>query len=151
MKRKLYDKLLHWKSEHASKYALLIEGARRVGKSWIVSEFAKREYSASLIIHFAKANRRIRELFEEKLDNLDEFFMLLEAQTKKRLVRGNSLIVFDEVQRFPRAREAIKYLVADGRFHYIETGSLISIKRNVEGIVIPSEEMRIQLHPMDFA
>jgi predicted AAA+ superfamily ATPase len=150
MKRKIYDKLLFWKRNHAGKYALLVEGARRVGKSWIVEEFAKREYTVHLVIDFAKANRRIKELFEEKLDNLDEFFMLLQAQTRTKLVRGDSLIVFDEVQRFPRAREAIKYLVADGRYHYIETGSLVSIKRNVENIVIPSEEMRIQLHPMDF-
>lgn len=150
MKRKIYERLLLWKRNHAGKYALLVEGARRVGKSWIVEEFAKREYAVHLVIDFAKANRRIRELFEEKLDNLDEFFMLLQAQTRTKLVRGDSLIVFDEVQRFPRAREAIKYLVADGRYHYIETGSLISIKRNVENIVIPSEEMRIQLHPMDF-
>ena len=137
MKRKIYDKLLEWKRESADKYALLVEGARRVGKSWIVEEFAK-------------TSRKIKELFEEKLDNLDEFFMLLEARTRTELIRGETLIVFDEVQRFPRAREAIKYLVKDGRFHYIETGSLISIKKNVENIVIPSEEMKIQMFPMDF-
>ena len=139
MKRKIYDKLLEWKRESADKYALLVEGARRVGKSWIVEEFAKNEYKKFLIIDFAKTNRKIKELFEEKLDNLDEFFMLLEARTRTELIRGETLIVFDEVQRFPRAREAIKYLVKDGRFHYIETGSLISIKKNVENIVIPSE------------
>ena len=150
MKRKIYDVLLNWKREYAARYALLIEGARRVGKSWIVREFAKNEYETFLIIDFAKTNSKIKELFEEKLDDLDEFFMLLEARTHVRLVPGRSLIVFDEVQRYPRAREAIKYLVEDGRFHYLETGSLISIKKNVEKIVIPSEEMRIQMHPMDF-
>ena len=142
MKRKIYDRILEWKRESAATCALLIEGARRVGKSWIVREFAQKEYESYLIIDFAKANSKIKELFEEKLDNLDEFFMLLEARTRVSLVRGKSLVVFDEVQRFPRAREAIKYLVEDGRFHYIETGSLISIKKNVEGIVIPSEEMK---------
>ena len=121
-----------------------------MGKSWIVREFAQKEYESYLIIDFAKANSKIKELFEEKLDNLDEFFMLLEARTRVGLVRGKSLVVFDEVQRFPRAREAIKYLVEDGRFHYIETGSLVSIKKNVEGIVIPSEEMKMQMFPMDF-
>ena len=150
MKRKIYDKLLEWKRESADKYALLVEGARRVGKSWIVEEFAKKEYKKFLIIDFAKTNRKIKELFEEKLDNLDEFFMLLEARTRTELIRGETLIVFDEVQRFPRAREAIKYLVKDGRFHYIETGSLISIKKNVENIVIPSEELKVQMFPMDF-
>lgn len=150
MKRKIYNKLLEWKRESADKYALLIEGARRVGKSWLVNEFARNEYESFLIIDFAKANRKIREIFEEKLDDLDEFFMLLEARTRVHLIRGKSLVVFDEVQRFPRAREAIKYLVEDGRFHYMETGSLVSIKKNVEDIVIPSEEMKIQMFPMDF-
>lgn len=108
MKRKIYNKLLEWKRESADKYALLVEGARRVGKSWIVKEFAKNEYKSFLIIDFAKTSRRIKELFDEKLDNLDEFFMLLEARTRTELIRGETLIVFDEVQRFPRAREAIK-------------------------------------------
>ena len=128
----------------------MLEGARRVGKSWIVEEFAKHEYAHHLIIDFANTTKAIKELFEEKIVNLDEFFMMLEVRTGVELVRGETLIVFDEVQRFPRAREAIKYLVADGRFHYIETGSLISIKKNVEGIVIPSEELKIQMYPMDF-
>lgn len=150
MKRKIYEKLVEWKRESAGKCALLIEGARRVGKSWIVEEFAQNEYESHLIIDFAKASSKIKELFEEKLDNLDEFFMLLEARTRVGLVRGKSLIVFDEVQRFPRAREAIKYLVEDGRFHYLETGSLVSIRKNVDNIVIPSEEMKVQMFPMDF-
>lgn len=150
MKRKIYDVLVDWKRNHAARYALLIEGARRVGKSWIVREFAKNEYETCLLIDFAKTNSKVKELFEEKLDDLDEFFMLLEARTRVKLIPGRSLIVFDEVQRYPRAREAIKYLVEDGRFHYLETGSLISIKRNVEKIVIPSEEMRVRMYPMDF-
>ena len=150
MRRKIYERLLKWKQEEAGRYALMIEGARRVGKSWIVQEFAEHEYEHSLILDFARVKSSVKEIFEEKLDDLDEFFMLLEARTGVSLVRGKTLIVFDEVQRFPRAREAVKYLVADGRFHYIETGSLISIKKNVEGIVIPSEELKVQMHPMDF-
>lgn len=150
MRRKIYDALIEWKRESADHYALLIEGARRVGKSWIAREFAENEYETYLLIDFAKVNSQIKHLFDEKLDDLDEFFMLLEARTRVRLIPGKSLIVFDEVQRYPRAREAIKYLVEDGRFHYLETGSLISIKKNVENIVIPSEEMKIQMYPMDF-
>ena len=150
MKRKIYDRLLKWKREEASRCALMLEGARRVGKSWIVEEFARKEYAHHLIIDFANTTKSIKELFEDKLGELDEFFMMLEIRTGVELVRGETLIVFDEVQRFPRAREAIKYLVADGRFHYIETGSLISIKKNIEGIVIPSEELKVQMHPMDF-
>lgn len=150
MKRKIYDELVKWKRESADRYALLVEGARRVGKSWIVREFAKNEYETHLLIDFARVNSQIKNLFEEKLDNLDEFFMLLEARTRVKLVPRKTLIVFDEVQRFPRAREAVKYLVEDGRFHYIETGSLISIKKNIENIVIPSEEMKVQMYPMDF-
>ncbi len=150
MKRKIYDRLLWWKKYEADKCALMIEGARRVGKSYTVEEFAKREYGSYLIIDFAKAGKPIRELFNDKLDNLDDFFFFLEARTGVSLKKGESLVVFDEVQRFPRAREAIKYLVADGRYHYIETGSLISIKKNIDGIVIPSEELKIQMYPMDF-
>lgn len=150
MKRKIYDRLLQWKKNEADKCALLIEGARRVGKSYIVEEFAKREYDSHLIIDFARAGKPIRELFEDKLDNLDDFFFLLEARTGVSLKKGESLVVFDEVQRFPRAREAIKYLVADGRYHYIETGSLISLKKNIDDIVIPSEELKVQMFPMDF-
>ena len=150
MKRKIYDKLLEWKANYAQKYALLIEGARRVGKSYVVEEFAKAEYEHYLIIDFAKASPAVKRVFNDYLDDMDEFFLQLELRTRRHLVPGRSLVVFDEVQRFPRAREAIKYLVADGRFHYIETGSLISIKKNVERIVIPSEEMRILMHPMDF-
>ena len=150
MKRKIYDQLLRWKSHSADQYALLLEGARRVGKSYIVKAFAEKEYERHLILDFSEVGRDIKDLFRNKLGNLDEFFMLLEARTGVSLKPGRSLVVFDEVQRFPRAREAIKHLVADGRFHYVETGSLVSIRKNVEDILIPSEELKLQLHPMDF-
>ena len=150
MKRKIYEKLLHWKKHSANGNALLVEGARRVGKSYIVEAFAEAEYERHLILDFSEVGRDIKDLFRNKLRNLDEFFMLLQARTGVTLKPGNSLVVFDEVQRFPRAREAIKHLVADGRFHYIETGSLVSIRKNVENILIPSEELKIQMYPMDF-
>ena len=150
MKRKIYEKLLEWKRNSASKCALLIEGARRVGKSYVVEQFAKNEYEHYLIIDFASTKPRIKRVFEEYLSNMDEFFMQLELCTGVKLEAGKSLIVFDEVQRYPRAREAIKYLVADGRYHYLETGSLISLRKNIEHIVIPSEERRVKMYPMDF-
>ena len=150
MKRKIYDKLLQWKNRSAGKYALLVEGARRVGKSYIVKAFAEAEYERHLILDFSEAGRDIKDLFRNKIRNLNEFFMLLQARTGVTLKPGNSLVVFDEVQRFPRAREAIKYLVADGRYHYVETGSLVSIRKNIDDIVIPSEELKLQMHPMDF-
>ncbi len=150
MRRKFYDTLLDWKKNRAGKFALLIDGARRVGKSWIAEEFAKTEYKSYLTIDFSKASRNIRTIFEENLHDLDTFFVLLEAETGVRLIKGDALLVFDEVQQFPRAREAIKTLVADGRFHYLETGSLISVKKNTAGIVIPSEEIHCKMHPMDF-
>ncbi len=131
MKRKIYDTLLEWKRMSNGRSAIMLDGARRVGKSYIAEEFARNEYASYLIIDFAKVNRRLKGYFEDYLDDLDTFFMYLSAAFKVSLVPGNGVIIFDEVQRFPRAREAIKYLVADGRFHYIETGSLISIKKNV--------------------
>ena len=142
--------MLHWKRNSAAKYALLIEGARRVGKSYIVKAFAEAEYERHLILDFSNVGRDIKDLFHNKLRNLDEFFMLLQARTGVSLKPGNSLVVFDEVQRFPRAREAIKHLVADGRFHYIETGSLVSLRKNVDRILIPSEELKVKMYPMDF-
>ena len=150
LKRKFYDTLLDWKAHRANRFALLIDGARRVGKSWIAEKFAREEYGSSLVIDFSKASRNLRTIFEENLHDLDTFFMLLEAETGVRLVRGDALVVFDEVQQFPRAREAIKTLVADGRYHYLETGSLISVKKNTAGIVIPSEELHCRMNPMDF-
>lgn len=150
MKRKIYSQLLEWKAKDHNKVFLLIDGARRVGKSWIVEDFAKREYESHIIVDFNSANASVREFFTEYLHDLDEFFMRLQAYYKTKLVPGHSLIVFDEVQMFPPARAALKYLIKDGRFDYIETGSLISIRKNVQQIVIPSEERHLKLHPMDF-
>ncbi|MGN0071513.1 MAG: ATP-binding protein [Atopobiaceae bacterium] len=150
LERKIYGKLLEWKRESQGKTALLIEGARRVGKSTIVKRFAQNEYRSYLIIDFAIASRETRELFETQREHLDTFFSYLSVLYNVTFYQRDTLIVFDEVQRFPLAREFIKYLVADGRYDYIETGSLISIKKNVEDIVIPSEEMKISMEPLDF-
>ena len=149
-RRRIYDKFLDWKRENYGKKALLVEGARRIGKSTIVEEFAKQEYKSYILIDFAKASENVKSYFYLYLDDLDTFFMLLSVQYGKELFKRESLIIFDEVQLFPKAREAIKYLVADGRYDYIETGSLISIKENVKDIVIPSEERHIKMHPMNF-
>ena len=150
MKRKFYDLMLRWKLESNGRSALMIDGARRVGKSYIAEEFAKREYDDYLLIDFSKAKLKVKHYFDEYLDDLDTFFMYLFTEYKVNLPRNRSVIIFDEVQKFPRAREAIKHLVKDGRYHYIETGSLISINKNVKDIVIPSEERRLSLYPMDF-
>jgi len=157
MKRKIYQKLLDWKRNRKGTVALLVEGARRIGKSFIVEEFARNEYDSYLLIDFSKVNPRVMEFFELYLDDLDTLFMNLEVYFKKKLIprRGadeeaSSLVIFDEVQFCPRARSAIKHLVADHRYDYIETGSLISIKKNVKDIMIPSEEHSISMHPMDF-
>lgn len=149
-KRKAYDKLLGWKNSSEGKYAILIEGARRVGKSTLAEEFAKNEYETYIIIDFSKASKDIINCFEEDISNLDRFFLRLQTYTGVQLVNRKSVIVFDEVQLFPKARQAIKYLVADGRYDYIETGSLISIKKNVKDIVIPSEEEKLKLYPLDY-
>ena len=149
MRRKVYDTLLQWKKRNG-KSALLIQGARRVGKSYIVEEFAKSEYKSFILIDFNKADQQIKDLFLHDLDNLKSFFMKLTAFYGIKLFERESLIIFDEVQLFPRARSAIKYLVADGRYDYIETGSLISIRENVKDILIPSEEDHINMYPMDF-
>lgn len=148
-RRKAYDKLLEWKRSSNGQTALLIEGARRVGKSTLVAQFAQREYDRHIIIDFSKASRRVTELFED-MENLDMFFLLLQAHYGVTLIERKSVIVFDEVQLCPRARQAIKHLVADGRYDYIETGSLISIRQNTKGIIIPSEERRIEMLPLDF-
>ena len=150
MKRKIYQQLLEWKQKDHNKVFLLIDGARRVGKSWIVEEFAKREYDSYVIIDFNEANSTVKEFFTEYLHDLDDFYMRIEAFFRVKLIPGRSLVVFDEVQQFPPARAALKYLIKDGRFDFIETGSLISIKKNVKDIVIPSEERHIKLLPMDF-
>lgn len=150
MKRKIYDKLVEWKNSSRGKTALLIDGARRVGKSWIAEEFAKREYASYVIVDFSKAGPKLKRIFNLYLDDLDTFFLHFEQLTGAKLVKNDALVIFDEVQKFPRAREAIKHLVKDGRYHYIETGSLISINKNVKNIVIPSEERHINMFPMDF-
>ncbi len=148
-RRKIYDKLLDWKRQDQGKTALLLQGARRVGKSTIVEEFAKKEYASYILIDFNKASVTVRQLFDDLMD-LDFIFLQLQTIYNVILHEGNSLIVFDEVQRCPNARQAIKYLVQDGRYHYLETGSLISIKQNTKGITIPSEEKRVDMYPMDF-
>lgn len=150
MKRKIYNKLLDWKNQWNGKSAALIDGARRIGKSWIVEEFAKNEYKSYILIDFNNVSKQITNLFENYLSDLDVFFQRLSLLTGVKLYERNSVMVFDEVQQYPRARAAIKYLVKDGRYDYIETGSLVSINRNVKGIVIPSEEERIDMFPMDF-
>lgn len=149
MRRKIYNKLKSWKDQWNGRTALLVDGARRIGKSWIVEEFGKNEYKSYIIIDFNNVEGKILELFEKYLTDLDSFFMYLSLYTNVRLFPRESLIIFDEVQMYPRARAAIKYLVKDGRYDYIETGSLVSINHNVKDIVIPSEEIRINMYPMD--
>ena len=149
-KRKAYEELIKWKNESKGKNALLIEGARRVGKSTLVNTFAKKEYASNVIINFSEASPEIKSLFENYRSDIDKFFMYLQAYTGTTLKKRNSIIVFDEVQLFPTAREFIKQLVSDGRYDYIETGSLISLRENVKNIVIPSEETSIKLNPFDF-
>ncbi|MBO4952982.1 MAG: ATP-binding protein [Lachnospiraceae bacterium] len=148
-KRKAYDKLLEWKNLYSDKYAVLLEGARRVGKSTIAENFAKNEYKSYILIDFSKTTSNILECFDD-IGNLNIFFLRLQAETGITLYEHESLIIFDEVQLFPKARQAIKHLVFDGRYSYLETGSLISIKKNVKNILIPSEEMRLQVYPMDY-
>lgn len=150
MKRKIYDKLLKWKEEDAGRTALLLDGARRVGKSYIAEEFAKKEYKNYIMVDFNRASKEITGLFTDYLDDLDTFFLYLSSFYNVKLYERETLIIFDEVQVFPRARAAIKYLVADGRYDYIETGSLMSIKKNVQDIVIPSEEHHVKMYPLDF-
>ena len=147
-KRKLYGALLQWKEQWQGKYAVLIEGARRVGKSTLAESFAKHEYKSYLLIDFSKASREVNALFEDMMD-LDYFFIKLQSIFHVNLYPRESVIIFDEVQFQPLARQAIKHLVKDGRYDYIETGSLISIRRNVKDILIPSEEIRMKLYPMD--
>lgn len=149
MRRKIYQQLLDWKEKRNGEVALLIEGARRIGKSYIVEAFGKKEYKSYLLIDFNKAPEMVREWFDLYLEDLDTLFLYLSQHYKVRLHERNSLIILDEIQLCPRARAAIKFLVADGRFDYIETGSLVSIKKNTQSIVLPSEERSIQMYPMD--
>lgn len=148
-KRKIYDKILQWKQQSNGQSALMIQGARRIGKSTIVEEFAKKEYSSHIIIDFNVASATIKSLFDDLMD-LDFIFLQLQTIYNVVLKERKSVIIFDEVQKCPYARQAIKYLVKDGRYDYIETGSLISIKQNTKGITIPSEEEQLEMYPMDF-
>ena len=150
MKRKIYNKLLEWKTSRKGKSAILVDGARRVGKSYIVEEFARNEYKSYILIDFSKEDKQLKMLFEEHLSDMDTFFRMLSLIKNRKLYPRESVIVFDEVQQYPPARAAIKHLVKDGRFDYVETGSLVSINRNVKNIVIPSEEERVDMYPMDF-
>ena len=148
-KRKAYDKLIDWEKNYADDYAALLEGARRVGKSTIAEEFAKNEYKSYIMLDFSRVSNNIKKIFDD-IGNLDMFFLRLQAETGITLYEHESLIIFDEVQLFPKARQSIKHLVNDHRYHYLETGSLISIKKNVKDILIPSEEKKIQVYPMDY-
>ncbi len=148
-KRKIYNRLLKWKTERQGQSAILIQGARRVGKSTIVEQFARQEYESYILIDFSKCSQEVFNLFSD-ISDLDYVFMRLQLAYGVSLHERNSVIVFDEVQRQPLARQAIKHLVADGRYDYIETGSLISIRKNVKDIIIPSEETRVNMYPMDY-
>ena len=148
-KRKLYDEMLRWKQERQGSTALLIKGARRVGKSTLVEDFAKREYKSYVLIDFSHVSKQLNSLFED-INDLDFFFLRLQQETHTTLYNRNSVIIFDEVQLQPLARQAIKHLVKDGRYDYIETGSLLTLKKNVQNILIPSEETRLTLYPLDY-
>lgn len=148
-KRKIYDKFLEWKKNSDGKTALLVEGARRIGKSTIVEEFAKNEYESYILIDFTKASQEVFKLFDD-ISDLNYIFMRLQLIYHKELHERKSLVIFDEVQFCPKARQAIKHLVADHRYDYMETGSLISIRKNVKDILIPSEERTLQMYPMDY-
>lgn len=146
----MYNKLLTLKNDLNGKKAFLIEGARRIGKSTICEEFGRNEYKSYILIDFAKCSNEVKDYFVKHMNDLDTFFMLLSTYYGVKLYERESLIIFDEVQMYPKARECVKYLVADGRYDYIETGSLISIKENVKDIVIPSEERHLSMYPLDF-
>lgn len=149
IKRKIYQNLCEWKKSANGTKALMIEGARRIGKSTVAEEFGRKEYKSYILIDFNNASKKVKNMFDE-LTNLDIFFQSLSLEYNTRLYKRESLIIFDEIQKFPKAREAIKYLVADGRYDYLETGSLISIRENVENITIPSEERKIRMYPLSF-
>lgn len=150
LKRKTYGELLEWKKKNNGQTALLLDGARRVGKSYIVEQFAQNEYKSYILIDFGNAPQDILDLFLYESADLDLFFAKLSAFYSTVLYKRESLIVFDEVQQFPRARQLIKYFVADGRYDFIETGSLIRLKKNTENIIIPSEEEHKEIFPLDF-
>ena len=150
MKRKIYNELINWKNTELGRTALLIDGARRVGKSYIAEEFAKNEYRSYIMIDFNRASEEIKDLFTNYLEDLDMLFMYLSNFYNVKLYERETLFILDEVQLCPKARAAIKYLVADGRYDYLETGSLMTIKTNVKDILIPSEERHIKMYPLDF-
>lgn len=150
LKRKAYTELLKWKNEYGNRYSCLLEGARRVGKTYLAKEFAKNEFKTSIIIDFSKIDTETKEIFDEDLTNLDMFFLRLQNKTGITLYKNESLIIFDEIQFYPKARQALKHLTEDGRYFYLATGSLISIKKNVKDILIPSEEHKINVYPMDY-
>ncbi len=149
IKRKIYNKMLAWKTECNGSKALFLEGARRIGKSTIAQKFAQNEYASFILLDFNNVSKKIKDNFNN-LNNLNLFYQTLSLEYNVKLYQRNSLIIFDEIQKFPRGREAIKYLVQDGRYDFIETGSLISIKENVQNITIPSEERKIKMYPVDF-
>jgi len=150
LKRKVYQKLLTWKKKEKGKTALLITGARRVGKSFVCKQFGENEYKSMLLVDFSNLPNAVIDIFENDRNDLDVFFAKLAAYYSIPLIKRQSLVIFDEVQLYPKARQMIKYLVADGRYDYIETGSLISIKQNVKDILLPSEERELEMHPLDF-
>lgn len=150
LRRKIYERLLDWKNNDNGSCAILIAGARRIGKSYIAEQFAKSEYKSYVLINFSNAPVEIKDIFLNESSDLDMFFAKLEVFYRTKLYNRNSIFIFDEVQQFPRARELIKFLVADGRYDYLETGSLLTLRKNVENIVIPSEEEKIEMFPMDF-
>ena len=150
LKRKAYDRMLKWKRESNGSTALLVEGARRVGKSTLVEEFGRREYRSCLIIDLFQAPAEVKQYFEDNRNDFDTLFLMLSTYYRVELFERDTLVVFDEIQAYPQARGLIKYLVADGRYDYVETGSLLSIRQNIEGIVIPSEEEAMRLEPLDF-
>ena len=149
-KRKIYEKLILWKRDTNGAKALFIEGARRIGKTTIVEEFARKEYKSYIMIDFNDAGEAVKDAFHNYLQDLDTFFMILSTEYKTTLYPRESILIFDEIQQFPKARQSIKRLVKDGRFDYVETGSLVSIRENVQDITIPSEERKIKMYPMDF-
>lgn len=149
-KRKIYDRLLEWKKTSAGSTALFVDGARRVGKSYICKQFAEAEYESCMIVDFGKLPNQVRDIFENDSADIDMFLLRLSAYYRTRLIERKSIIVFDEVQLYPKARQLIKYLVEDGRYDYLETGSLITLHRNEEEILIPSEEEHVEMFPLDF-
>lgn len=149
-KRKIYEKLIHWKTDARGTKALFVEGARRIGKTTIVEEFARKEYKSYIMIDFNDASEAVKDAFLNYLQDLDTFFLILSTEYKTTLYPRESVLIFDEIQQFPKARQSIKRLVKDGRFDYVETGSLLSIREHVQDITIPSEERKIKMYPMDF-